>query len=330
MSACDKPDMPTESATGSTAPATDEKSLPWMAIPRFVPGTTDVAECVRKLEFLAAMWPKEHLALVAPRAALLCEGTAFKKVALLGPDKLKTQDLSGVQLLVTALGGAWGQTALEKSYDSFAKASYGTIQKPDETHDSHIARRDVHFEELRAQGTALDQIRAYVLLRQSQLPPEDRKRIVVEQGGKLEYSRVVPAIRLLGSKVFTDLQGQRGAMRNKVYDANVTEEHLADGQDRATPASAYVAPAEEVEPDLDQDFMEAMVASEDADALQVQGFEEELENFFQETPELQEALVSYLEARSRLLAKRRSRGFWPASAQQRRGKRPPGTCRVCG
>ena len=82
---------------------------------------------VRKLEFLAAMWPKEHLALLAPRAALLCEGTAFKKVALLGPDKLKTQDLSSVQLLVTALGGAWGQTALEKSYASFAKAIYGTI-----------------------------------------------------------------------------------------------------------------------------------------------------------------------------------------------------------
>ena len=55
------------------------------------------------------------------------------------------------------------------------------------------------------------------------------------------------------------------------------------------------------------------MASEDQDALQVQAFEElrreELENFFQDTPELQEALVSYIEARSRLLAKKKSRGF---------------------
>ena len=306
--------MPSETGTGSTTPATDEKNLPWAAIPRFVPGTTDVSEYVRKLEFLAAMWPQEHLALLAPRAALLCEGTAFKKIALLSPDKLKTSDLSGIQLLVTTLGGAWGQTALEKSYDSFEKAIYGTVQKPDETHDSYLARHDVHFEELKAQGTTLDQIRAYVLLRQSQLSAEDRKRIVVEQGGKLEYSKVVPAIRLLGSRVFSDLQGQRGAMRNKVYDANVLEENPADEPDRQPAASAFVAPSEEQEVDLDPEFMETMMAAEDADALQVQGFEEELESFFQETPELQEALVSYLEARSRLLAKRRNRGFWPPSA----------------
>ena len=272
-------------------------------------------------------WTQEHLALLAPRAALLCEGTAFKKIALLSPDKLKTSDLSGIQLLVTTLGGAWGQTALEKSYDSFEKAIYGTVQKPDETHDSYLARHDVHFEELKAQGTTLDQIRAYVLLRQSQLSAEDRKRIVVEQGGKLEYSKAAPAIRLLGSRVFSDLQGQRGAMRNKVYDANVLEENPAEEPDRQPAASAFVAPSEEPEVDLDPEFMETMMAAEDADALQVQGFEEELESFFQETPELQEALVSYLEARSRLLAKRRnqwrkSQGpFWQRKRSRQRGSR---------
>ena len=72
--------------------------------------------------------------------------------------------------------------------------------------------------------------------------------------------------------------------------------------------------ADEGEIELDDSFLEIMVASEDQDALQVQAFEEELENFFQDTPELQEALVSYIEARSRLLAKKKSRGFWPIGA----------------
>ena len=69
----------------------------------------------------------------------------------------------------------------------------------------------------------MEEVRAYVLLRQSQLSAEDRKKIVVEMGGKLEYSKVVSAIRLLGSRFFADLQGQRTA-RTKTYDANVIEE----------------------------------------------------------------------------------------------------------
>eukprot|EP00439_Symbiodinium_sp_Y106_P007673 s897_g1.t1 len=81
--------------------------------------------------------------------------------------------------------------------------------------------------------------------------------------------------------------------------------------ERTLPVLTASAAVEEGEADLDDSFIEAMVASEDQDALQVQAFEEELENFFQDTPELQEALVSYLEARSRLLAKKKSRGFWP-------------------
>ena len=81
--------------------------------------------------------------------------------------------------------------------------------------------------------------------------------------------------------------------------------------EKTLPAMTASAAVDESEVDLDEGFMEAMLASDDQDALQVQAFEEELENFFQDTPELQEALVSYMEARSRLLAKKKSRGFWP-------------------
>ncbi|CAE7320417.1 GIP [Symbiodinium sp. KB8] len=324
--------------------------LPWSAIPKFVPGTTDVTEYSRKLQFLAAMWPKDSLHLLAPRAALLCEGTAFKKIASLPPEKLKSTDDSGIKLIVSTLGGSWGKTKLEEKYDCFEKAIYGTTQKADETNDSYLARHDVHFEELIAQGVSLKEVRAYILLRQSQLTSEDRKKIVVEMGGTLEYDKVCSAIRLLGSRFFADLQGQRGNAKSKTYDANVIDEIQQDEPERAFQAASSPMP-EEAEVELDAEYIEAMVAHEDQDALQVQAFEEELEGFFQETPELQDALVSYLEARNRLLQKRKSRGFWPVGGTGKgskggrgfkgKGKGKPGrdqllariarsTCRACG
>ncbi|CAE7423916.1 RE1 [Symbiodinium sp. CCMP2592] len=299
-------------ATASTGPTTAEGStgfqLPWAAIPKFIPGTTDVTEYSRKLEFLAAMWPKEHLSLLAPRAALQVEGTAFKKIASLPPDKLKSSDESGIKLLVSTLGGSCGKTDLEAKYDVFEKALYGTVQKQDETNDSYLARHDVHFEELLSQSVTFEQVRAYILLRQSQLTSEDRKKIILELGGSLDYKKVCSSIRLLGSRFFADLQGQR-VVKSRTYDANVVEEPPEEGE-KMVPAMTASAAVEEAEVDLDEGFMEAMLASEDQDALQVQAFEEELESFFQDTPELQEALVSYMEARNRLLAKKKSR-FWP-------------------
>ncbi|CAE7718205.1 GIP [Symbiodinium sp. CCMP2592] len=309
--------MPPATATATPAPTPAAESsssfqLPWQAIPRFIPGTTDVTEYSKKLQFLAAMWPKEHLSLLAPRAALMCEGTAFKKVASLDAEKLKANDETGVKLLVSTLGGSWGKTDLEKKYDSFEKAIYGTTQKADETNDSYLARHDVHFEELLAGGVTLKEIRAYILLRQSQLSSDDRKRIVVEMGGTLEYGKVSQAIRLLGSRFFTDLQGQRNS-KSKTYDANHVDENIDEEPDRGVPAAAAHF-TDEGEADLDNEYIEALVAAEDQDALQVQAFEEELEGFFQDTPDLQDALVNYLEARNRLLAKKRARGFWPVGA----------------
>ena len=301
--------------SGGGAESSSSIQLPWQAIPHFIPGTTDVTEYSGKLKFLAAMWPKEHLALLAPRAALLTEGTAFKKVAKIDAEKLKSSDDSGVRLLVSTLGGSWGKTALEEKYDCFEKAIYGTLQKSDESNDSYLARHDVHFEELLLQGTTLEEVRAYILLRQSQLSSEDRKKIVVEMGGTLKYEKVCSAIRLLGSRFFSDLQGQRTA-RTKVYDANLVEEPPLEDFERAYHANAP-GPAEEIDGELDQEYIDALVAADDPDAAQIQVFEDELETFFQDVPDLQDALVSYLEARNRLQAKKRSRGFWPIGSSQK-------------
>ena len=91
----------------------------------------------QKLKFLASLWPVEHLDQLAPRAALLIEGTAFKKIAkIISPAKLKVKSTDGVATLVEAIGGSWGSTEIEERYEDFEKSLYGPTQRNDESHDS--------------------------------------------------------------------------------------------------------------------------------------------------------------------------------------------------
>lgn len=313
-----------ESSGGLGVPLPDDADLggsqvnatpqpPWQSIPKFTPGSTNVQEYVQKLKFLAAMWPAEHLPQLAPRAALLVEGTAFKKVARLDPSKLKVANQSGIALLVDAIGGSWGSTELEERYEYFERALYGTVQRHDESHDSFLARMEANFVELLSRGTTLEEVQAYVLLRQSTLPAEDKKRILLEHEGELRYKPVVKSYRLLGSKFFSEFQSGRGSNKTKVYDVNMTEtpdSETTDAHDRA-----FHAYAEDLDQDLDFEVIEALAAQEDADALTICAFESELEEFMQETPQMHEAMVTYMEARARLLEKRKNRGFWPTKGR---------------
>ena len=286
---------------------------PWQSIPKFTPGTTNVQEYVQKLKILAAMWPTEFLPQLAPRAALLVEGTAFKKVARLDPEKLKVGNQSGIALLVDAIGGSWGSTELEERYEYFERALYGTVQRHDESHDSFLARMESNFVELLSRGTTLEEVQAYVLLRQSTLSADDKKRILLEHEGELRYKPVVKSYRLLGSKFFSEFQSGKSSSKTKVYDVHMTETpepEATDAHDRA-----FHAHAEEIEQDLDSEVIEALAAQEDADALTICAFENELEEFMQETPQMYEAMVTYMEARARLLEKRKNRGFWPTKGR---------------
>ena len=101
-------------------------------------------------------------------------------------------------------------------------------------------------------------------------------------------------------------------MQRQVYDVNLSEQTEGDfGRQSDDTERAFAALTEDVEPELDAEFLEIMVAAEDQDALLVSSFEQELEDFLQDVPDMHEAMVSYLEARSKLLEKRRRRGFWP-------------------
>ena len=193
---------PAEAAGGNVLPASQ---LPWQQIPSFNPQETDVQVYSWKLQFLRAIWPAEHLSQLAPRAALRVEGVAFQKVARLDPALLRGDD--GAQYFVESLGGQWGKLASEEKLAYFEKAIYQTVQRSDKTNDSYLARHDVAFEDMMAYKVTMEEIRAYVLLRQSQLGAEDRKRIIMENKGELSYKQARQALRLLGAKFFQELQG---------------------------------------------------------------------------------------------------------------------------
>ena len=138
------------------APTQVSTQLPWSQIPKFVPGTTNVQEYTQKLKFLAALWPTDFLDQLAPRAALSVEGTAFKKIARIPPQKLKVKSTDGIAAIVEAIGGSWGSTELEERYEFFEKSLYGTVQRNDESHDSFLSRMEANFVELIARDTTLE------------------------------------------------------------------------------------------------------------------------------------------------------------------------------
>ena len=282
------------------AHALPASQLPWNQLPTFEPGVTDVQVYARKLQFLRDIWPEEHLPLLAPRAALMIEGVAFQKVARLDAAKLRTP--SGVQYLVEALGGQWGKMETEEKFHLFERALYMTSQRPDELNDSYLARHDVAFEDLMSRKVSLEDIRAYVLLRQSQLSGEDKKKIIVESQGDLKYDTVRRSFRLLGSRFFQELQGvPKGQSRTKAYDINMMD-HGDEGN--------QVFEAETWDEDS---ILQTLYEAGDEDAVFIADFEDTIVETLQESQELASCYTTYLEARTRLREKARGRGFWPIS-----------------
>ena len=274
-------------------------AVPWGQIPKFVPGETDLRVYTRKLEFLKELWPSDYLEQLAPRAALLVEGVAFQKISRLDPTKLKQKD--GVKYLVEALGGQWGRPDSEERLDMFEKALFLTVQKADESHDSYMARHDAAFEDLLMRKVTIEEVRAYILIRQSLLSSEDRKKIIFDSGGALSYEQAKKSIKLLGSKFFLELQNSSKNMpKLKTYDVNHVDDEAVLYQD--------------TEEEMDEETaFQALLESGDEDACFVSEFEDQICAACQESQELAACFVSYQEARARLRDKAKSRGFWPLS-----------------
>ena len=277
--------------------------LPWSMIPAFKPGETDVNEYAKKLEFLSGLWPQEHLSHLAPRAAMLCEGSSFKRVMRLDPSKLKVNSTSGVKLLVTTLGGIWGRSTLEDKFERFERAIFTTIQRPDETHESYLARHDFQFEELLRMGVGFKEMRAYILLRNSGLNAEDKKKLIVDSQGNLAYEEIVSSLKLLGSKFFHEVQsGSKTSMRSKTYDVNVAlEEEWGNNDDDV----AFMGET--------WDESEIPYDESDPDAMVCLQFEDSLVDALQGDQDLALCYNAYMDARKRLTDRNKNRGFWNSS-----------------
>ena len=301
-------------STSTTGTSTGGLShLPWTQIPPFRPGETDIHEYSRKLEFLAGLWPAEHLSLLAPRAAMLCEGSAFQRVMRVEASKLKANSVEGVKALVTALGGIWGKTSLEDRFERFERAVYSTVQRGDETHESYLARHDHQFESLLSSGVTMEQLRAYVLLRNSGLAAEDKKKLIIDSAGKLDYSEVVRSLKLLGSKFFQEVHaGTKNPARSRTYDINMTMEeeiNVTTGAVHGQEESIFVS-------ESDESFIEALAEEGDPDALICQQFEEAVLEVLQNDSETASCYLTYSEARKRLSDRNRNRGFWSPGPSQ--------------
>ena len=327
------------SANGGGNANPSQNQLPWHLIPAFKPGT-DVNDYARRLNFLCGIWPSESLSQLAPRAALLTEGSAFQKIVRLDPSKLRVNSSDGVRLIVQTLGGVWGKTALENRYERFERAIFSTVQRPDETHESFIARHEVQFEDLLSDGASLEDIRAYVLLRNSGLSADEKKKIIVDSGGNLKYSKVLESLRLLGSKFFHEVQsGSRQPQRQKTYDVNYVQD---DSEDMAFTVSDDATPWEAC--DMPDHCIDQLVSEGDEDALIVHQFEDSLIDAVQSDPDLCTFMTIYSEARRRLTEKTKFRGFWPVNPKgkgkgksKNKGYRKPlalriaeSHCRRCG
>lgn len=167
---------------------------------------------------------------------------------------------------------------------------------------SYVNRLTVAFHEVGEQVT-LGQIKAFVLLRQSALASDDKRKIIAMTNGDLDAHKIDVAMRALSSRVLNE--GSANA-KKKVYPVNFMEDETHEPVDDAMLAMGmddYVV-------DEDEAF-QILLSEGDEQAQLVQDFEDQVVEVVQESPELAMAFPAYQDARARIRDRIRSRGFWP-------------------
>ena len=216
-----------------------------------------------------------------------------------------TNPKEGVEYLLTALS-AREETSEMKTYELFEKALYKVVQKSDEAPHSFSLRLQAAFDEIGA-DVKIQEMQAFVMLKQSCLSADDKKKILAMTGGKLELKAVDQAVRSLSTRV---LLGP-GETKKKVYPVNFTEvDDTSHNVDENQSVQSTFTVTHEDEEALTMEHLEQLAAQGDEDALTVQQFERDFEDLMQEVPDMQVALISYQEARQRS-------GFWPTHGRNK-------------
>ena len=186
-------------ATTAGTSSDDAKAM-WSLLPSFDPGTDDAREYAQKVRFLHGVLPQKDRGQLAPRLAMLCKGTAWSQVRALDPEKL-THPTDGIKLLLQALS-SWEESEEMATYEKFEKVMYRISQKSDESTTSFVNRLGVAFAELGDTVTVKD-FHAFVLLRQSCLSVDDKKKILTMTNGRMETKLIDQAMRSLATRVLT-------------------------------------------------------------------------------------------------------------------------------
>jgi hypothetical protein len=129
-----------------------------------------------------------------------------------------------------------------------------------------------------------------VLLRQSNLSNEYKKKVLAMTGGLIEKKVVENAMRILSTKVLFGT----GEVKKKIYHTNCVEhdEAPSHAEDESNVNSTYVTMAEEDDA-LTAEVTDQLSQQGDEDALLVQQFGKDLEDLMQDVPDFQTALISY-------------------------------------
>ena len=186
---------------------------PWALVPAFDPEEGKFRDYKEKVLFVESIWPRQLKAQLAPRLALLCKGTAWDKVKQLDKAKLASED--GVKLILQALK-RWEEPSEQVDFDKYEMALFKTVQLADETNQSYLNRLDVAFGELGPEIT-LAKIQGYIILKNSQLSMEDKKKVVMMTGGSMEPSKVETAMINIGAKCLQGTKPNPGHPKLKTY-----------------------------------------------------------------------------------------------------------------
>ena len=290
----------------------NEKNHLWALLPSFDPAVDPIREYIEKVKFLDSICPRKDRKMMAPRLAMLCKGTAWGQVRAIPPEQL-TDETNGVKNLLAALA-SWEETSEMRTYELFEKAMYRTTQRSDESFMSYVNRLQVAMNDLG--NVTVKQCHAFLLLRQSALTAEDRKRVLTMTGGDMDTLKIEKAMRTLATSVLNS-----GEPKKKIYPTNFVEpETSAQGSTEGDGTSASIFVANHDDEENEFEIVEDFAQQGDADALHMLNFEKDLTDLFQEVPDLHSALVSYQEARTKIMEKKKSRGFWPGNSFKSKGK----------
>ena len=285
-------------ASGTAEGGPEERSgHSWSILPTFDPSVDDPKEYSDKIRFLHSICPPKDKPMLAPRLALLMKGTAWAQVKNLDGSKLSDPD-GGVKLLLSAVS-SWEESAELQTYEKFERALYRVVQKPDESVFSYVNRMNVAFNEIA--NVTLQEVQAFIMLRQSVLNGEDKKRVLSMTGGELKAKKVEASMRQLAPKILVGNAGNEG--KKKVYPVNLMEEEDDINAPTFVTEEDYVPDEEAV--------LQALIENGDEDALMVSEFEDQLIEACQDNVDLSMCFSAYTEARGRIRDKIRARGFWP-------------------